>query len=81
MIDYNKFISCRRYNTRTIRIASEVAQTPTLPTKTPMIGLNGLSINQLGKESNFLKIGSQTLRVNTHRAMEKQKISKIPKAN
>ena len=31
MIDYNKFISRRRYNTRTIRIASEVAQIPTLP--------------------------------------------------
>ena len=31
MIDYNKFISRRRYNTRAIRIASEVAQTPTLP--------------------------------------------------
>ena len=31
MIDYNKFISRRRYNTRTIRIASEVAQTPTPP--------------------------------------------------
>ena len=29
MIDYNKFISRRRYNTRTIRIASKVAQTPT----------------------------------------------------
>ena len=31
MIDYNKFTSRRRYNTRTIRIAYEVAQTPTLP--------------------------------------------------
>ena len=31
MIDYNKFISHRRQNTRTIRISSEVAQTPTLP--------------------------------------------------
>ena len=31
MINYNKFISHRRYNTRTIRIAFEVAQTPTLP--------------------------------------------------
>ena len=29
MIDYIKFISRRRYNTRTIGIASEVAQTPT----------------------------------------------------
>ena len=31
MIDYNKFIFRKRYNTRTIRIASEVAQTPTTP--------------------------------------------------
>ena len=45
----------------------------------PMIGLNGLSINQLGKESNSLEIGSQARRVNTHRAIDKQKLSKIPK--
>ena len=31
MIDYNKFKSRRRYNTSTIRIASEVTQIPTLP--------------------------------------------------
>ena len=44
-----------------------------------MISLNGLSINQLGKESNSLEIGSQVGRVNTHRAMDKQKLSKMPK--
>ena len=44
-------------------------------------GVGGLSINQLGKESNSLKIGSQAGRVNTHRAMDKKKLSKIPKAN
>ena len=46
-----------------------------------MIGLNGLSINQLGKESNSLEIGSQAGRVNTHRAMDKQKLSKMTKNN
>ena len=43
--------------------------------------MNGLSINQLGKESNSLEIGSQAGRVNTRRAMDKQKLSKIPKDN
>ena len=43
--------------------------------------MNGLFVNQLGKESNSLEIGSQAGRVNTHRAMDKQKLSKIPKAN
>ena len=47
----------------------------------PMRFLNGLSINQLGKESNSLEIGSQAGRVNTHRAMDKKKLFKIPKAN
>ena len=42
-------------------------------------GINGLSINQLGKESNSLKIGLHAGRVNTHHAMDKQKLSKIPK--
>ena len=37
--------------------------------------MNGLSINQLGKESNSLKIGSQAERVNTPCVMDK----KIPK--
>ena len=46
-----------------------------------MIFLNGISINQLGKESNSLEIGSQAGRVNTHRAMDKKKLSKIPSAN
>ena len=46
-----------------------------------MIFLNGLSINQFGKESNSLEIGSQARRVNTHRVMDKQKLSKIPKEN
>ena len=46
-----------------------------------MIFLNYLSINQLGKESNSLEIGSQAERVNIHRAMDKQKLSKIPKDN
>ena len=46
-----------------------------------MIGLNGLSINQLGKESNSLEIGSQAGKVNTHRAMDKQTLSKMPEAN
>ena len=46
-----------------------------------MIFLNGLSINQLEKESNSLKSGSQAVRVNTHRAMDKEKLSKMPKAN
>ena len=40
-----------------------------------------LSINQLGKESNSLEIGSKVGRVNTHQAMDKQKLSKIPKAH
>ena len=44
-----------------------------------MRGLNGLSIKQLGKESNSLEIGSQVGRVNAHRAMDKQKLSKMPK--
>ena len=43
--------------------------------------MNGLSINELGKESNSLEIGSQAEWVNTHRAMDKQKFSKMPKAN
>ena len=43
--------------------------------------MNGLSINQLGNESNSLEIGSQAGRVNTHRAMDKQKLSKMPKDN
>ena len=47
----------------------------------PMRVMNGLSINQLGKESNSLEIGSQAGRVNTHCAMEKQKLSKMPKDN
>ena len=42
--------------------------------------MNGLSINQIGKESNSLEIGSQAGRVNTHRAMDKQKISKNSKS-
>ena len=45
-----------------------------------MRSFNGLSINQLWKESNSLKIDSQAGRVNTHRAMDKQNLSKIPKA-
>ena len=36
---------------------------------------------QLGKESNSLEIGSQEGRVNTHCAMDKQNLSKIPMAN
>ena len=43
--------------------------------------MNGLSINQLVNKSNSLKIGSQAGRVNTHRAMDKQNISKIQKEN
>ena len=46
-----------------------------------MRGMNFLSINQLGKESNSLKIGSQAGRVNTHHTMDKQKLSKMPKDN
>ena len=46
-----------------------------------MRGLNSLSINQLGNESNSLEIGSQAWTVNTHHAMDKQILSKIPKAN
>ena len=46
-----------------------------------MIGLGGLSINQIGKESNSLEIGSQAGTMDTHSAMDKQKLSKIPKAN
>ena len=53
-------------------------KTPSLISK---IGVNGLSINQLGNESNSLEIGSQEGRVNTHYAMDKQKLSKMPKAN
>ena len=44
-----------------------------------MKGHNGISINQLGKESNSLEIGSQARRVNTHHTMDKKKHSKIPK--
>ena len=33
MIDYSKFISGRRYNTKTIRIDFEVGQTPTFRRK------------------------------------------------
>ena len=43
--------------------------------------MNGLSLNQLGKESNSLEIGSQAGRVNTHRAMDKQKFSKMKNGN
>ena len=43
--------------------------------------MNGLSINQTGKESNSLEISSQAGRVNTHRAMDKKNISKMIKAN
>ena len=46
-----------------------------------MRGMNGLSINQLGKESNSLEIGSQAGRVNTHHAMDKQNLSKMSKEN
>ena len=46
-----------------------------------MRGLGGLPINQLGKEPNSLEIGSQAGRVNTHRAMDKQRLSKMPKDN
>ena len=45
----------------------------------PVRVLNGLSINQLGKESNSLEIGSQGGRVNTHHAMDKENLSKMPK--
>ena len=41
--------------------------------------MNGISINQLGKESNSLEIGSLTGYVCTHRAMDKQKLSKNAK--
>ena len=41
--------------------------------------LNGLSISQLGKESNSLEIGSQAGRVNTRRAIDKQKLSNFAK--
>ena len=44
-------------------------------------GLGGLSINQHGKESNSLEIGSQAGRVNTHLAIDKQEIYKMPKEN
>ena len=44
-----------------------------------MRGINFLSINQLWKESNYVEIGSQVGRVNTHHAMDKQKLSKILK--
>ena len=43
--------------------------------------LNDLLFNQLGNESNSLEIGSQAGRVNTRRAMDKQKLSKMSKAN
>ena len=43
--------------------------------------MNFLSINQLGKESNSLEIGSQAGRVNTHHAMDKKNLSKMPKTN
>ena len=46
----------------------------------PIRGINAVSINLLGKESNSLEIGSQVGRVNTHREMDKQNLSKIPKA-
>ena len=46
-----------------------------------MRDINGFSINQLGKESNSLEIGSQAGRVNTHHAMDKQNLSKMQKAN
>ena len=46
-----------------------------------MRDLNGLSINQLVKESNSLEIGLQVGRVNTHYAMDKQNLSKIPNTN
>ena len=46
-----------------------------------MIFINGISIHQLGNEFNSLEIESQTRRVNTHNAMDKQKISKMPKGN
>ena len=46
-----------------------------------MRGMNDLYINQIEKESKSLKIGSQAGRVNTHCAMDKQKLSKMPKAN
>ena len=41
--------------------------------------MNSLSINQLGKESNSLEIGSQVGRENTHHAMEKAKALKNAK--
>ena len=47
----------------------------------PIRALNVLSINQLGKESNSFEIGSEAGRVNTHHAMDNQKLSKMPKNN
>ena len=46
-----------------------------------MIFFNGVSINQLGKESNSLEIGSQVGSVNTQCAMDKKNLSKMTKAN
>ena len=43
----------------------------------PNIFMNVPSVNQLGKESNSLEIGSQARRVNTHRAMDKQSSPKF----
>ena len=48
---------------------------------TPMRVLNDLSIIELGKESNSLEIDSQEGRVNTHRAMDKKNLYKMPKSN
>ena len=44
-----------------------------------MRGISGISINQLGKESNSLEIGSLAGKVCTHRGMDKQKLSKNSK--
>ena len=43
--------------------------------------MDGLSDNHFGKESNSLEIDSLAGRVNTHRAMDKKEISKMPKEN
>ena len=44
-----------------------------------MRGMNDIFINQFGKESNSLEIGSQAGRVNTHHALDKQNLSKMTK--
>ena len=64
-----------------IRIVCNFKKTLKIFIQLQIIDLKILFVNQLGKESKSLEIGSQGGRVSTHYAMDKETLSKIPKEN